>query len=206
MADIVSKIISNVLIAFYQPFWFALFATFLVSALYLENIKGKGCIIALKKMVKDWKVSFLSDKHFREQFFFSFYVVLILFRTLLNRYFLVNPLSDVLGGWTLKNSKGELSTEPIENFILFIPFVILLLLTSKEKFLKGKYNLRTILWKSVKIVFLFSISIEFIQLFLHLGTFQFSDVFYNTLGGLVGAFIYWIASKLRHINNHRSKE
>lgn len=205
MADVASKIISNILIAFYQPFWFALLAAFLISALYVENVNGKDSLSALKKIAKDWKASFLGEKHFRLQFFFWFYVILILFRTLLNRYFLVNPLSDVLGGWTLKNNNGELSTEPIENSILFIPFIILLMLTSKEKVLKGKSNLGTILWKAVKIVFLFSIAIEFLQLFLHLGTFQFSDVFYNTLGGLVGAFIYWIASKLRHASNHRGK-
>ncbi|MCC9084868.1 VanZ family protein [Enterococcus faecium] len=41
--------------------------------------------------------------------------------------------------------------------------------------------IRTI-YVGIKYVFLFSLSIEFTQLFFRLGTFQLSDLFYNTLG------------------------
>lgn len=42
----------------------------------------------------------------------------------------------------------------------------------------------------MKISFLFSLGIEFTQLFLKLGSFQLSDLVYNTLGGLIGGLIY----------------
>ncbi|WP_262369700.1 VanZ family protein [Enterococcus faecium] len=45
-------------------------------------------------------------------------------------------------------------------------------------------------------MFLFSLSIEFTQLFFRLGTFQLSDLFYNTLGGLIGALLYWLFYRL----------
>lgn len=45
-----------------------------------------------------------------------------------------------------------------------------------------------ILWYSGKIAFIFSISIEMLQLLLRLGTFQLSDLFYNTVGGVVGGW------------------
>ncbi|MGH1941946.1 VanZ family protein [Enterococcus faecium] len=34
---------------------------------------------------------------------------------------------------------------------------------------------------------------EFLQLFLHIGTFQLSDLFYNTLGGGIGGVIYYLS-------------
>ena len=46
---------------------------------------------------------------------------------------------------------------------------------------------------SWKIAFIFSISIEMLQLLLRLGTFQLSDIFYNTVGGLM----YCAAMKAR---------
>lgn len=47
-------------------------------------------------------------------------------------------------------------------------------------------------WKATKVVAVFSFMIEFTQLLFHLGTFQISDLPYNTLGGAVGgASIIW---------------
>lgn len=43
---------------------------------------------------------------------------------------------------------------------------------------------------------MFSLGIEFTQLFLRLGTFQLADLFYNTLGGFIGGIIYLIGSKV----------
>ena len=106
-----------------------------------------------------------------------------------------NPLSNVMGSWGLYNENGEFTTEAIENFILFIPFTILLLWALGETRWKELGKCRQVLWKAVKIVFLFSLSIEFTQLFLRLGTFQLSDLAYNTLGGLVGGFTYWVCAK-----------
>ena len=125
-----------------------------------------------------------------------FYVAMILFRTLLNRDMWKNPVSNVIGIWGLKDANGELTTEVIENLALFIPFTVLLLWSFHEKILGEGAKILTCIWQSVKIVFLFSLTIEFLQLFLRLGTFQLSDLFYNTLGGLIGGFIYWIGYKV----------
>jgi glycopeptide antibiotics resistance protein len=45
--------------------------------------------------------------------------------------------------------------------------------------------------------FIFSVSIEMLQLLLRLGTFQLSDIFYNTVGGVVGGLAYYVAMKAR---------
>ena len=54
---------------------------------------------------------------------------------------------------------------------------------------------KKILWYSGKIAFIFSISIEVLQLFLRIGTFQLSDLFYNTVGGMIGGLMYYGITK-----------
>mgnify|MGYP000529603399 CR=1 FL=1 len=56
---------------------------------------------------------------------------------------------------------------------------------------------KKILWQSGKIAFIFSISIEMLQLFLRLGTFQLSDLFYNTVGGMIGGLMYYGITKAK---------
>ena len=122
-------------------------------------------------------------------FFLTFYTTMILFRTLLNRDMWMNSLSDVMANWWIwkygEDGTRYLTTECIENLMLFIPFTILLFWTAGKKILK-KQRFLNIVWTGLKITFVFSLSIELLQLFLRLGTFQVSDLTYNTLGGGIG--------------------
>ncbi|WP_347046079.1 VanZ family protein [Blautia wexlerae] len=43
----------------------------------------------------------------------------------------------------------------------------------------------------------FSLMIEMLQLLLRLGTFQLSDIFYNTVGGVLGGMCYWGIIKIK---------
>jgi glycopeptide antibiotics resistance protein len=198
---IIKQIITNVLIALYQPFWFAILISIFFMFFYLYANKpidtGKGW----KQAVIAWIGQFKTSSFFRRWFFLSFYTVMILFRTLLNRNMWANPLSDVMGGWWIwkaNASTGEvtLTTECFENLVLMIPFTTLLIWTAKNKILK-KIHLSSTLWTSTKVAFLFSAFIEFLQLFLRLGTFQLSDLFYNTMGGTIGGLIYWFGLTLK---------
>ena len=56
---------------------------------------------------------------------------------------------------------------------------------------------KKILWQSGKIAFIFSVSIEMLQLLLRLGTFQLSDIFYNTVGGIIVGLMYCAVMKVR---------
>ena len=82
----------------------------------------------------------------------------------------------------------------IENVIMMVPFTSMVIWTFQEKV--GS-SWKKILWYSGKIAFIFSISIEMLQLFLRLGTFQLSDLFYNTVGGVVGGLVYYGIVKAR---------
>ena len=53
------------------------------------------------------------------------------------------------------------------------------------------------IWVTTKIVAAFSFIIEFLQLLFHLGTFQISDLCYNTLGGV----IYFVSYKFKNEKN-----
>ena len=53
-----------------------------------------------------------------------------------------------------------------------------------------------VVWKSTKLGLIFSVSIEMLQLLLRLGTFQVSDIVYNTLGGMLGGLCYIVGKKV----------
>ena len=92
------------------------------------------------------------------------------------------------------NGEQKLTTECIENVIMTMPFSAVVLWTFEEKIGNGW---KKILWQSGKIAFIFSISIEMLQLWLRLGTFQVSDIFYNTVGGMIGGLMYYVVMRAR---------
>ena len=195
--DLLGKILTNILTALYEPFGFSLLLSFLAMFFYLyayESIgAGKGWKIALMT----WYQKFKESVFFRKLFFLAFVTSLILFRTLLNRQLWMNPLSDVMGGWGIwetVNAEQKLTTKCIENVIMMVPFSSVAMWTFEEKI--GN-SLKKILWQSGKIAFYFSISIEMLQLLFRLGTFQLSDIFYNTVGGALGGLLYYVAMKAR---------
>ena len=199
--DILQKILKNVLAALYRPFWAAILISFLAMYLYLYCKKNKWKTFeALKKSIGVWFKSFKEDIEFRKIFFFMFYVSMILCRTMLYRDFWTNPLSDIMGGWGFKDAEGQLTTESIENIILFIPFIMLVLWIFQKELLRGQCGFFHTVWTATRTVGIISLVIEFSQLLFHLGTFQISDLVYNTLGGTIGGFIYYIIYKIRHKN------
>lgn len=195
--DLLGKIITNILTALYEPFGFSLLLSFFAMFLYLyayhPTEAGKGW----KSAIVTWYQKFKESVFFRKLFFLFFVTSFILFRTLLNRSLWMNPLSDVMGGWGIwktVNGEKQLTTECIENVIMMVPFSAAVLWSFGKKIGNGW---KKILWQSGKITFIFSISIEILQLLLRLGTFQLSDIFYNTVGGMIGGLIYCAVMKAR---------
>lgn len=195
--DLLGKILTNILTALYEPFGFSLLLSFFAMFFYLyayhHTEAGKGW----KSAIVTWYQKFKESVFFRKLFFLFFVTSLILFRTLLNRSLWMNPLSDVMGGWGIwktVNGEKQLTTECIENVIMMVPFSAAVLWSFGKKIGNGW---KKILWQSGKIAFIFSISIEILQLLLRLGTFQLSDIFYNTVGGMIGGLIYCAVMKAR---------
>lgn len=195
--DLLGKILTNSLTALYEPFGFSLLLSFLAMFFYLYAYEPTAAGKGWKNAIVTWYQKFKESVFFRRLFLLAFVTSMILFRTLLNRNLWLNPLSDIMGGWGIRETKnGEqiLTIECIENVIMMMPFTSIVMWTFEEKIGNGW---KEILWQSGKIAFIFSVSIEMLQLLLRLGTFQLSDIFYNTLGGVLGGLLYYVVIKAR---------
>ena len=195
--DLLGKILTNILTALYEPFGFSLLLSFLAMFFYLYAYESIGAGKGWKIAMMTWYQKFKESVFFRKLFLLAFVTSIILFRTLLNRNLWMNPLSKIMGGWDIwetKNGEQVLTTECIENVIMMVPFSAVMMWTFEEKLGNGW---KKILRQSGKIAFIFSVSIEMLQLLLRLGTFQLSDIFYNTVGGVLGGVCYCVAMKAR---------
>ena len=189
--DLLGKIITNILTALYEPFGFSLLLSFLAMFFYLYAYEPTAAGKGWKSAIVTWYQKFKESVFFRKLFFLAFVTSLILFRTLLNRQLWMNPLSDVMGGWGIwetVNGERQLTTECIENVILMMPFTGMVMWTFDVN--------ERVIWKSTKLGLIFSVSIEMLQLLLRLGTFQVSDIVYNTLGGMLGGAVYLMVKKV----------
>lgn len=203
--DLVGKILTNILIAFYEPFGFSLLLSFLAMFFYLYAYEPQNAGKGWKSAIVTWYQKIRECVFFRKLFFLAFVISLILFRTLLNRKMWTNPLSDVMGGWgiwEIVNGERKLTTECIENVIMMVPFTIMVMWTFQENVGNDWKN---ILRQSGKLAFSFSLLIEMLQLLLRLGTFQLSDIFYNTVGGVVGGLAYYTTMKASKFNRMEDK-
>jgi glycopeptide antibiotics resistance protein len=75
--------------------------------------------------------------------------------------------------------------EMIDNFVVFIPFGLLLGVVFKQ----------TSLWRKLAVISLFSFVAEMIQFAFAIGRTDVTDIITNTLGGLVGLGLYSLGSK-----------
>lgn len=197
MIDLLGKILTNILTALYEPFGFSLLLSVLAMFFYLYAYEPSAAGRSWKNAIVTWYQKFKESVFFRKLFLLAFVTSMILFRTLLNRNLWLNPLSDVMGGWgiwKIENGEQKLTTECIENVIMMVPFSAVVMWTFEEKIGNGW---KKILWYSGKLAFIFSVGIEMLQLFLRLGTFQLSDLFYNTVGGALGGLMYYAAMNVR---------
>ena len=155
------------------------------------------------------KRTFKSSSNFRRTFLLAFYTAMILLRTVLNREIWFDPLGKIFGGWGLYED-GQFTTESIENFMLFVPFSILLLWAFQKELLDESENIRfgKTVWEATKVVAVFSFMIEFTQLLFHLGTFQISDLTnkkQRTAIGALGDSREFSVLSARRLDSHENR-
>ena len=125
MIKVFTKILTNILTALYQPFGFSLLLSFFAMFFYLYAYHPTDAGKGWKSAIVAWIEVFKKNSRFRKLFALAFVTSMILFRTLLNRNLWMNPLSNVMGGWSIwetVNGERQLTTECIENVILMMPF------------------------------------------------------------------------------------
>lgn len=179
------NVIVDVLSVIYQTAGASCLLAVLIMCVYMLGRKqGVGPV------ARAWVYQFRQSSWFRRHFFLTFYTCMLLFRTLLCRNVWGNPLENVLGIWGLHHD-GKIYTENFENLILFMPFIMLLFWAREEKDHTKDKRIQEVLLNSFEISFCFSLAIETCQLFLKIGTFQLTDLFFNALGGMIGGILYW---------------
>lgn len=183
--DIFKNIITNILSSFYQSFGFSTLLGFFFMFFYMLANGKYQTEKGWKQTLLLWWEQFKMSKEFRHVFYLAVYTSMILFRTLLNRSLWMNLLSDVMGNWTVyqyDSASGDavLSTECLENILMFVPFSILWSYYFKLKEYDLKRNIPSFITRSTALVLCISFTIEVLQILLRVGTFQFSDIFYNT--------------------------
>lgn len=152
-----------------------------------RQVKKSG----LNEVIREWAEDFRENVSFRKQFLLVFYVCIMLFCTVLGKSILGNPLDNVLGVWGLRDGDGAVYIANLEHLILFFPFILLLFQVREEKEKIRGNSVGVALGKSVKISFFAALAIELCQMFLKIGAFRLSDLFFCTLGGALGGIVYW---------------
>lgn len=165
---------------FIIPFFIAIFITLICIV-----------ILAVRKKKEN-------QLHYVKIFAAMFYFSELFYTTLIHRIGMkTEPLSDIFGEWSIYDGETimYINPKPILNILLFLPicFAVFYLLKS---FGKKSFTDKKVLLLTAAISFLTSLFIELIQLIFCIGTFQLSDLVYNTLGGLIGAIIYITAKRI----------
>lgn len=163
---------------------------------------GITLIYLLFTIIKNGKTAVKLNKLF-SFFFLAFNLSFIFQITLIGRIGRhYNGWSVIHGDWNIFDNPNIISSPQARNIALFLmlmPSVFLCL-----KYLKNKtLSLKTILISGTILPFAISLFIELCQGMFSIGTFQFSDLFYNTLGGIIGA-AFFIAVEKTH-KKYRAK-
>ena len=100
-----------------------------------------------------------------------------------------DPFAKVWGGWGITDQTYYYELSSIFNVIIFLPLCTLLFLLLKTALQKNP-DIKKLTAIGAGTGFLISCMIEGLQIILRAGTFQVSDLFYNTLGAVLGIFVF----------------
>lgn len=115
------------------------------------------------------------------------YIGIVAYATLLSRTPDHDPLSVVFSGWLISYGVDGWDFRPLYNALMLTPLMFLLLLNFPQ--IAGKSTAQ-LLKRAAWIGFLTSLFIECSQLIFCVGTFQISDLVYNTVSSVIGGYLY----------------
>ena len=165
-----SPFLRYILSSLFSTLFFSLFFSYLIMQIISFNVLGRG-----------------NRKGMLSLFLFIYFTFAVFFITVIQRECTYTPLANVFRGWSIYNDNHAIDYQVIGNILMFIPSSFLLCILMREEGSFVKIILKTLLSSLC-----FSTFIEITQLIFSKGTFQFSDIVYNTLGGVLGAIIFII--------------
>lgn len=117
------------------------------------------------------------------RFLLAAYIVCLLSKTLICRD-KINPLQAVFGGWLPYKHWYYWNYDALYNIVLLTPLILFLYMSFPAIASEHPYM------KALKLCAVISMCIEIGQLVFSIGTFQIADLVYNSLSGVIGAWIY----------------
>ena len=162
-------------------------AVMLCAALIAAHVRGENAKYVLKK----YAPAICSANAL------IFYVFFVLNATVLKRLSEpeYQPFSDIYGGWMVGELTYTYDFSALWNVIMFVPLCTFLFIFLKSA-LKRNTAVKQLFIISGISGFLFSGAVEILQIILKAGTFQFSDLVYNTLGSVLGVPVCLILVKI----------
>ncbi len=137
-----------------------------------------------------WRKGQIKGNSFISLPLLAFYLSFVLTITIISRIPSITVQYNFIPFWSYKaifSGEVKLIAQVFWNVVLFIPIGILLML-----FLITKHKSVIVLFLSL----LLSSSIEVIQLVTHRGLFEFDDIVHNSLGAIIGVYLYYFASSI----------
>lgn len=164
----------------------AVSAIILFLKIFFSYYKQKNTDLKFKDYIKDELKNHKNIIFFATMLYFS----TVYQSTVISRigHIKQEPLSNIFGGWEIYSWTYFYDFTSIWNILMFLPMAVILHFNYKQKGTELEKNKLIIL--STVFSFLASAVIEILQIILCVGTFQISDLVYNTLGGLIGAIVF----------------
>lgn len=164
-------------------------ALIIAGIIISSKIKGKSAKSALKENFKTICGSTVC----------LLYVSIILNATFFKRLSMPDhdPFSNIFGCWGISELQYFYDLSSIWNIIIFLPLCTLIFIFFKTVINKTASDKTMVLTASAT-GFLFSCLIELLQIIFKAGTFQISDIVYNTAGGVISVGIFILLKKIYH--------
>ena len=199
MLETIRKMIFQDIIITINKYFISL-SIFLIFTIIIVYISEK---LGIKRFFFEVKEKFLREYSYKWKILFFTYFYFILEKTLFDRSFGVvnNVKSSIKENWLFLEKDVWSKVQAIENILFFVPFSFFLILAFFDRKNIGFKLLKTV----VKFSFFLSLFIELTQLVLTLGTFQFSDIVYNTLGGIIGYILVILVDCIDNLKNKLKK-
>ncbi len=186
-------ILTNCLLILKKYFIIPFLAALFILAVYLLirfklNKSDKNFIDFVKMKIKNSLKIFVS----------VFWVLFIFQITIFSRIGLYepDPFRSLWDNWLISEMEYQYDITFLYNIIIFVPLAFII-----SQIWGYEKNKKAIV-QTTAAAFALSLLIESIQAIFHLGTFQISDLFYNTLGGTLGALILVFIKK--YIKNKKN--
>lgn len=139
----------------------------------------------------------VKNKNFLLKSIFSLYILINVNATVFSRLRLerLDPLSNIWGGWGIESNKYFFDFSVVWNILMFLPMCTFVFFYDRYIRKKERTYFQTTVISTI-ISFFNSLIIEIMQIIFKTGTFQVSDIVYNTLGGFLGLFVLLIVIRI----------